>query len=381
MSTFSSRRKLALFGRTMRVPPLGYALFFALGLGGAALYVRHRAEGESARHGRLARDSALPTLAIGHELADEITRIELLQPGGDDSSRAITLEKRSDGWRLTAPIETSANAANVRALIDDLKALRLSDLIDSRNTYDERYGLADAQAFHVRAFRGADLLRDLYFGKSSARGQLLRVAGVPGVFSIDREGPGSYSGFLYTRPLETWRDRSILEFDEEQALEVQIENRHGRFVFIRRGPSWSASANARRPDGTLQAKDQAWAGFDESKVRDLLHAFHSLSADEWGKAGDFARSGLDRAEQSGGVITIRLRDGTESTVRIGNPASGPSSWAIQNSRWAIKADGDGTLYALALWVTDWVTSDASKFLPAKAVRPRQAQNVRSTIGN
>ncbi len=182
------------------------------------------------------------------------------------------------------------------------------------------------------------------------------------MFTVHSSGSDSFSGFLYTRSLRAWRGRAILDFNPSAVLTVRIENRYGQFSFARRGDQWSGTRALRRPDGALDLEGKAWARFDPSRVESLLTVFKSLSADELGLDEDRVGSGLEQAEVSGGVIKIRLDDPPrELTLRVGNAAHGPSDWAIQSSRWATKVGGDGTLYALATWTTDWVTSASSQF--------------------
>jgi hypothetical protein len=330
-------------------------------IAGGALYARERDEKQTAEHSLAASAASLPKIGLSREDVSRIDRIELTEPDDESSTPRISLEKHGEDWRLSEPISTSASAAKVSELLENLKQLTIAEAIDAGTGYYQRYDLTAARAFHVVAWSGQHKMSDLYFGKSSARGQLVRVAGIPGVFDIDPTAVGSYSGFLYTRPLRSWREPSMLHFDVDDVLAVDVNNAHGAFSFSKVGGVWAGSFRVRCSTGTLSAPHRGWPKFDPSTVRELLQAFHSLSADEFGQESDRAQAGLEQAEQTGGVIRLRLKTGQELAVRVGRLAKGPSSWSIQDSRWAIKDGGDGTLYALALWTTDWVTSDQARF--------------------
>jgi hypothetical protein len=336
----------------------------ALVLGSGALhFAQQRVEMQADAHSPRMQAAGMPSLGLQPADSGRLTKLDLVLPPEEHSpAEHITLEKFGPVWRITTPVAATADLEKVGALLEDLVGLRLGERIDANANNYQRYDLTDSTAFHLTAWVGSNRATDLYFGKSSARGQLLRIAGTDGVFTVHSSGSESFAGFLYTRPLRGWRERAILAFKPSDAVAVRIENRHGLFSFARRAGHWCGSLTLRRPNGALGIEQRSWARFDPSRIEALLAGFKSLSADELGRDEDRAGSGLDQAEVSGGVIQITLDEPPrELVIRVGNIAHGPSDWAIQNSRWATKVDGDGTLYALATWTTDWVTSGASQF--------------------
>src|SRR6185295_14751780 len=82
-------------------------------------------------------------------------------------------------------------------------------------------------------------------------------------------------------------------------------------------------------------------------------AYKALAADDF--AEEKADTGLDKAEDNGGVVHIKLKDNAgEITVKVGKTAKG-------TSRYAIKDGGDGTVYTVSSWSADWATAAQSKF--------------------
>jgi hypothetical protein len=315
---------------------------------------------------------SLPVIALSRDDAERVTRIELTSPDDDDKSRlqTIAIEKIGPDWEMTAPLRTQASRSKVEALLQNLQTLRLWKLVDSSDRFYDQYDLTEAKAVHIVVRQGPRAVVDLFCGKSSTDGQLVRLAGRDGILSLVNWGPQGYQGFLFTRDLRSWRETSIFKFEEEDAIKIEIINRHGVMRFSQEAGRWIASRDRRHADGRLDPPGRAWPSFDAQKVEELLRAYHALSADDFGDPLDRVRSGVDDAEKTGGIIRIALANAAAPLVlRVGKLSHGTTRWAIQDSRWAIKDGGDGTLFALAPWTAGWATADASKFERAGAGSP------------
>ena len=246
-------------------------------------------------------------------------------------------------------MHAKANTSNVKSLIDNLEEIKVKEVIDRKGGSYDQYDLGDDKAVHLVAYKGADKAEDLYFGKSGSRGQIMRLAGTPGVYTAEK-----YSSYLYTRDVKGWRDGAILKFEDANAIQVEVTNKNGLFSFSKNGDKWSGSFTKRDKDGKLDKPEKEWKKFDEGKVKDLLRAYKNLTADDYGEAKDKAASGLDQPEENGGVVHIKLKDNAgDLVVKVGKVSKG-------TSRWAMKEGGD-TLYAITSWSADWATADAAKF--------------------
>jgi len=349
----------------MKVSQKIYATVAVIVIGGAIHQLWRVNPGRQvAVHSTAALSEALPDIALPKAYAERITKIELTRPDDDDKSqlRTIRIEKQGQDWELTFPIKTRASTSKVEALINNLENLHLWEMIDRGTGIYDQYDLTEAKALHIVAWKGVKMVSDIFCGKTSAHGQFARLPGKDGIFAMVNWGPASYQGFLYTRDLRSWRETSILGFDEDAAVQVEISNRNGVFLFSKNGERWEGSFTRRSGDGSLGKSEREWKRFDESKVKDLLRAYRSLSADDFGDEGDKSDSGVDMAEKTGGVVHIRFSDNaSELTIRVGRLANRTTRWAIKDSRWAVKDGGDGTLYALSPWTAGWATADASKF--------------------
>lgn len=346
-------------------------------LGGTALCMRlsRATNARTAGSSSAAAELTIPRLAFSKEDVQAITRIELTRPDPEDEQRlhTITLENGRLGWEIASPIKGEASASKVKELLENLSGIGIRLVIDEGPTSYDEYNLTESKALHVVAWKGQERLRDLYFGKTDPRGQITRVSGVRGVFAVTNWGPDGYSGFLFTRSLRSWREPSILKFEEGDAIQVEVINGSGFFSFARNGDRWVAARSRPDAQGRLGKVDQEWRGFDESKVEDLLHNYRSLSADDFGEDSDRAISGVDTAEESGGVVRITLRGHPNPlTVRVGQISTRETPWTIKGNRWAVVDGGIGTLYVLAPWTADWAVSDARRFERTYEVRDASA---------
>jgi hypothetical protein len=183
---------------------------------------------------------------------------------------------------------------------------------------------------------------------------MMRIAGKEGVYVLSNKPGEAYSSYLYTRDVKGWRDGAILKFEDANAIQVDVTNKNGQFSFSKNGDKWSASLVKRDKEGKLGKPEKEWKKFDEAKVKDLLRAYKGLTAEDYGAEKDRGDSGVDKAEETGGVVHIKLKDNAgDITVKVGKSQKG-------TSRWAFKEGGD-ILYAISSWSADWATGEASKF--------------------
>lgn len=320
------------------------AILVVLGLG---LYLTTQQKKKHlTEHSATAATADLPTIGVSKDDVEKITKLEI--KNADKST--VTLEKKGENWEVTAPVKAKANATNVRSLLDNLKELKVKESIDRTAATYGQYELSDDKAVHVTAYKeGGEKLADLYFGKSGSRGQMMRVGGKDGVWVAS-----GYSSYLYTREVKNWRETAVLKFEDANAIQVSVENKNGTFSFSKNGDKWAGSYTKRDKDGKLAKKPEAkWEKFDEGKVKDMLRAYKSLTAEDF--ADEKADTGLDNAAETGGVVKITLKDNAgEHVIKVGKTSKG-------SSRFAVKEGGDGTVYVLGSWSADWAVADKTKF--------------------
>ncbi len=328
-----------------------YLALLVLALMGLGLYFAQKNKAtQMSQHSATAATADLPNIAVSKDDVEKITKLQITSPNKDDKGKKteITLEKKGENWEVTAPVSAKANATNVRSLLDNLKDLKIKEVIDRGSGAYDQYELTDDKGAHVVAWSEGNKVLDAYFGKSGSRGQMARVGGKDGVYIAS-----GYSSYLYTREVKNWRETSILKFEDANAIQVEVTNKNGAFSFSKNGDKWSGSYTKLDKDGKLGKPEKEWKAFSEEKVKDLLRAYKALSAEDFGEAKD--DTGLDKPEENGGVVHIKLKDNAgDLTVKVGKVSKG-------TSRYAVKEGGDGTVYVLSSWAADWATAPASKF--------------------
>src|SRR5687768_582430 len=95
-------------------------------LAGAFYVTRDSAKAEREAYTASSAKGDLPVITLPKEEADKITKLEF--KNGDKEQ--IVLEKKGDAWEITKPIQAKANKADIKTLLDGLKDLKTTDVID-----------------------------------------------------------------------------------------------------------------------------------------------------------------------------------------------------------------------------------------------------------
>lgn len=298
-------------------------------LGGAV----YKVSKDDATKGSTTTTSAdLPQIKV----ADDIDKISITNA---DKGETV-LEKKGDKWEITKPLVAPANQANVKQLVDNLKDLKVSEVIAAAPSEDQKkeFLFDNGKDVHVVAWKGADKKLDAHFGKSGARGEMLMVEGKPSVYSAS-----GYSSYLYSRELKGWRDTEIFKFDDANVNQLTIATKTGTLSFTK-GDKWA---------GTY--KDKPIADLDEEKVKDAVRAFKSLNAEDFGDGKSPAETGLDTPD---GTVTVSLKDNAGKYVlKVGKTSTGTSRY--------VEKEGDATIYTIPQYAADWALSEPAKFQKAK----------------
>jgi hypothetical protein len=281
--------------------------------------------------------------------SDDLDKISITN--GDKGE--VVLEKAADPsgtpsdagaptkWVLSKPVQADANPQAVTDLLSNLKALKVDSRINLKLDDDIRKEkqLDPAHAVHVVAWKGSDKKLDEMFGKSGSAGELVVVSDKPdAVWAVK-----GYSSYLYTKEAKDFRKKDILHFEDTNVTEVAIANAHGALTFTK-GDKWSGSFNGK-----------PIARFDDEKVKDMLRAYKTLNAEDFGDGKSLAETGLDKPEAK---VTIHVKGDAAAVpeLLVGSVSTG-------TNRWAKRADDD-TIYQLTSFASDWATSDTSKYQAA-----------------
>lgn len=319
-------------------------------LGGALFLTNKKQKEEEATYTLSGQAANLPKIAITEDDVKAIDKIVLTKAADGDAGAGhdVTLEKKGDTWRVTQPVDAAANDSNVKSLLDNLKTLKVSELIDpGKGAYDQ-YKVADNKGLHAVFTKGNATVLDAYFGENGGRGQMARIAGRDGVYAVK-----GYSSYLYDREVKGWRDSTIFKFEDTAVNAVTVDNEHGSYAFAKSGDKWSAKY--KDPKATA-AKDLE--RFDDSKLKDMLRAYKGLNADGFAdKSKTAADLGLDKPAAT---VVITLNDGAKREVKVGATAEGSSRW--------VQASGVPELVSISSWAADWALAEPKKFQKAEEAK-------------
>jgi hypothetical protein len=340
-------------------------LYIAIGvlvLLGAAVFLKQQEDTrEEATYTLEGQQAKLPEIKISEEDTKKIDKLEIQQPPGDagPGEKVVLVKKGDEDWEITEPIQFAANASNVKSAVDGLKSLKVKERITPGKDAYGRYDLTDDKALHVVAYKGKDKALELHVGESGSRGQMARLAGRDGVYAL-----GGFSRYAFARELKNWRDRTIVKFEDDKVDSVEIRNENGIFVFER-----AASEEKEAKGDAGASKKKNWTGkhsklangvpikiknFKSDKVNDMLRAYKSLNALDFGDDKKPSDVGLDEPVAT---VTVMLADGAKRILEVGANAEG-------SNRWARKPDGE-QIYSISSYVADWATAEVSKFQDEK----------------
>jgi len=325
-------------------------LYAAIGvlvvLGGALFLTNKKQKEEEATYTLSGQAATLPKLALTDDDVKGIDKIVVTKAAGEDGGAATEVElvKQGEDWRLTKPVDAAANNANVKSLLDNLKQLKVSELIDPQKTSYDKFKVGDNQGVHAVFTKGAATVLDARFGENGGRGQMTRLAGKDGVYALK-----GYSSYLYDREVKGWRDTTVFKFEDSGVTAVSIENEHGTFAFAKDKDTWGGKHKDAK-GGALKDIER----FDESKVKDMLRAYKALNADSF---ADPAKTPADLGlEKPSATVLITLNDGAKREVKVGATAEGTSRW--------VQATGVKELVSISSWAADWALAEPKKFQKA-----------------
>jgi major membrane immunogen (membrane-anchored lipoprotein) len=319
------------------------ALGVLLLLGGALFAQNQKHAADAQAHSLEGQQGSLPKIEIAEDKLKDVDRVVLDKPPATGAGQRVTIELKKQGedaWQLAAPVTAKANAANVKSMIESLPKLKLTEQISANKAEYDQWGVSDEKALHATFYKGDEKVADLYFGEDGSRGQMTRLADKDGVYTVS-----GFSKWLFERDASGWRDKTMFKFDDKEVVKVSIDNKHGAFRFEKSGDAWSGK-HGKTAAALTPIKD-----FQSSKIDDLLRAYKSLSAMDFGDGKQPAEVGLDKPE---GTISIELKGGSGLHVlKVSSTGEGSNRWASTNS--------SDVVYAVSSWSAGWATAEPSKF--------------------
>jgi Domain of unknown function (DUF4340) len=312
-----------------------------LGILGALVYKQAKNDEAIGAPPMASTAAELPTLSA----PEDVDKLELTN--GDKPT--IVLERVPDPkaeanaaatqWVMKKPVASEVTQQVVKDLLANLKDLKADSKVNLKLDDDVRKDkqLDAAHAVRVVAYKDGTKKVDESFGKSGAAGQLVVVADKPEAVYAAK----GYSSYLYTKEAKDFREKTIFKYDDANVIDATITNSHGTFAFKKDGDKWAGTLNKRPIEH-----------FDPEKVKDFVRVYKALNADDFGDGKSFAEAGLDKPEATV-LLHTKGDDAKTYELLVGKQATASNHYA--------KKPDDELVFQITGYVTDWVTSDASKF--------------------
>lgn len=215
-------------------------LLVAVGLGAYIYFVEMKREPSDTE---AAADRVFANLDAG-----TISALTLIAANGDET----TVQRDGAGWRMTAPVETKADATEVGGVTSNLATLDLSRIIDEAPADLAAFGL-DVPRIVVGFTNETGSERLLVGGRTATGGDLYaKLDSSPRVFLIP-----SWLETSLDRTTFQLRDKAIASFDRTRADTLSIIGAPGTIDLVKQGDQWmlrqpvSARADAGAVDTLL----------------------------------------------------------------------------------------------------------------------------------
>jgi hypothetical protein len=210
-----------------------------------------------------------------------------------------------DRWELAEPADAPVDAANVRALTNDLSRLRAKRVVGKDG--QDRFGLnqpAVTVRFELAASPPADTQATTAPAPSPERHEL-RIAWRDGAaYACKDDDPYVFEldETVYRVMTAELIDPRLFSFKPEDVVGVKIVATGGTLELVREGKTWKYA-----PDPFVE--------LSQKKVEDFIRDLTQMRAEEYlaYRDGDLAAAGLAEPPAS---VTIRLTDGRELVLHL-----------------------------------------------------------------
>ena len=282
------------------------AIVVLIGLSAAVVFTRRSHESET----KLEK----PAATAPKIKKEELTKIELTKPG----QPTIVLEKQSDKWRMTAPVNSDTASTAVEGVVDKLAELEVVGIAAARKENYERLEVDAAHAIHVLAKGGDKVLANLYVGAAKSGGTMFRVEGQDPVLTAR----GSIR-YVFEREVKDFRDRDVTSVENKELTSVAVSSPKGTFKFER------ADENQPWAPAPAAKGEKPIANFDPEKVTSFLNtAAHLYATDFADPKEDEASTGLDNPQSK---VVLTQKDGKTIELALGKKHSGGEDYFVRAS--------------------------------------------------
>jgi len=269
-------------------------------------------------------ESVLPTMsALDKEAVD---RIELTRLG-----RKITLTREGETWRVTQPLQATADHARVRSLLTVFRKPIVTEVLIDPEPDEARtkeYGLHPDASVVAEFFAGDDSpVLSFTVGNDVPGGaSLIRLSGSEAVYRAEVGGRGRYA-----RDANDWRNRMVTALDATAVTDMRIDRADGGALHFSRASIDDAKWEANE---SLVGVPLNTRGVDQQLVDAISRTLTTMRASEIHAEG-FG----DGWERPLVKTTITMSDGTQHTLEA---VESPEGKAM-----LVRVDAEPNVYRVA----------------------------------
>ncbi len=161
-----------------------------------------------------------------------------------NKDNVINLKKSGAVWRVAEPIDYPADVRYINDLMRKLGSMTVANLVTTDTDKDSLYGL-DTAAVEVMLSAAGEEAAHFHIGKTADnhRHTYCRMIGEDEIYRVK----GTFSG-QFKRKQKDWRDKKIIEIDQELISRVDFEYPNENFSLVKGDTLWSLdSGNVSKP--------------------------------------------------------------------------------------------------------------------------------------
>lgn len=227
---------------------------------------------------------------------EDITAINVTRGG-----ETVSLENQDNKWVIKQPVSAAADDSALNALIGDLVSARVEREFENPSADAmKEYGLASpAVKLEVKLKDGKSHQVELGGKDPLGSSVYAKLDGAAKVVVI-----GSSMLTNADKPLNDWRDRSVLGATEYDLTSLKVTNENGSFELSKKDADW-------------QIASPVTGAADSGEVNGLVSALTSAKATEIVSetADDLAKYGLDKPKIT---VSAKTNTGAEKGISLGS---------------------------------------------------------------
>jgi hypothetical protein len=214
---------------------------------------------------------------------DEVTKVWIRKPAKDDTGTAdkdkkdavgkvefeeVVLEKEGAGdkptWMLTSPVRYEAYSSYIDTMLSRMEELKIDAIAaESKSSWKE----LEIDANHrveVRVFKGSTQLVDFFIGGYRGGATMVKFPDDEKIYRVK----GSIR-YLFAKPSRDWREKRILNIENEKVVRLEFTNTSGSFAFSKVEGKWADESVPAVPD------------YDEKKISGFVSTVAHLRATDF----------------------------------------------------------------------------------------------------